>query len=126
MPMRIKAGSWLSVVLLLGAAGPALGQHIHRNNFEVDKTTWTPGPSDAAHDVIKHVIADREAHEGQRSEYLQLKAQPGGFIYYQYSIGKAPLTEEFHARLWLKADHPGLQLVARIILPKERDPKNLE
>lgn len=120
------------VTMLLGLttatalASPAAGQHIHRNAFEANKTFWTPGPADAPNEVVTHVSTDQGAHNGQRSEYLQLKAQPGSFLYYQYPIGKAPISEELSGSVFLKANRPGLQLVARIILPNERDPKNLE
>lgn len=112
--------------IVLAAAQQAGAQHIHRNGFEANKTLWTPGPTDSVNEVITHISTDQGAHTGQRSEYLQLKAQPGGFIYYVYPIGKAPLTEELTGGLWLKANRPGLQLMARVILPNERDPKNLE
>ncbi len=125
MNMRLLIGTGL---LMFATVASARAQHIHRNNFETNKTAWTPGQADTQSEVISHVSTDLGAHAGQRSEYLQLKTQAkaDGFIYYQYPVGKAPLNEELSGGLWLKANRPGLQLVARIILPNERDAKNLE
>ncbi|HEX3314216.1 MAG TPA: hypothetical protein VHR72_04950, partial [Gemmataceae bacterium] len=55
-----------------------------------------------------------------------LKMQTGKYLFYQYDVGKAPVGEELSATVWLKANRPGLQVMARVILPHERDPANLE
>jgi hypothetical protein len=127
MTQRAMGGLWMGVLILFLSAATAHGQQTVHNNFEANKTYWVPGPADAANEVIEHINTDKKgAHNGQRSEYLKLNAQAGKFIYYLYPIGKAPLTEELNGRVWLKADRPGLQLLARIILPRERDIKNLD
>jgi hypothetical protein len=126
----MKVQAWNRIIWVLGmlaiAAGRAQGQHMHRNGFEAPKAAWTPGPFDAVNEVVAHTNTDQGAHNGQRSEYLQLKAQNGKTIYYQYAVGKAPISDELNGGIWLKANRPGLQLVARIILPNERDGKNLD
>src|SRR5262249_22702565 len=43
-----------------------------------------------------------------------------------YPVGKAPLGDEFSASLWVKANRPGVQFLARLVLPRERNPKNLD
>ncbi len=115
-------------VVLLGLVMPdlALGQQIHRNAFESPKTTWIKGGADVPFDEIIHVTTSQVWHDGQRSEYISLQAKTGNFIYYQYPTGRAPLGEELSAGLWLKANRPGVQLLARIVLPNERDPNNLD
>ena len=114
---------------LVGLLGlwPAQAQQIHRNTFETSKTAWVKGGGDAPFDEVSHTITDQVQHDGQRSEYINLQVKPGGnIIYYQYSIGKAPIGEETNASLWLKANRPGPQFMARIVLPNERDPNNLD
>ena len=98
----------ISLFLLAALTSAAHGQHIHRNGFETPKTFWVPGPFDAPSEVVAHTSTDQVAHTGQRSEYLQLKAQNGKFIYYQYAVGKAPITDELNGKLFLKANRPGL------------------
>jgi hypothetical protein len=121
-------GKVLLGVLLIGSleSGPALCQQIHRDAFESLKPAWTKGAFDAPFDELGHAITDQVWHEGQHSEYISLQARPGNFIYYQYATGRAPIGEELSASVWLKANRPGAQLLARIVLPNERDPSNLD
>ncbi|HWY86010.1 MAG TPA: hypothetical protein VNX28_04755, partial [Gemmataceae bacterium] len=115
-------------VLLLGLLAPraALGQQVHRNAFESMKTFWVKSGFDAPFDENIHSISDQVCHDGQHSEYISLEAKPGNFIYYQYPSGRVPIGEEMSAAIWLKANRPGVQLMARIVLPNERDPTNLD
>lgn len=122
------SGKLLCAVALLAVVGPdrALGQQIHRNGFESAKTFWVKSGFDAAFHETLHAITDQVWHDGQRSEVINLQAKPGNFIYYQYSTGRVPIGEELSASLWVKANRPGVQVLARIVLPNERDPSNLD
>jgi len=104
----------------------AHAQQVHRHGFETGKTAWQKSGFDAPHDVVAHNATDQGAHDGQRSEYLQLNAKLGNFIYYQYPVGKAPITAELVGGVFVKSNRPGLQIVGRVVLPNERDPNNLE
>ncbi|MCI0639946.1 MAG: hypothetical protein L0Y72_20210 [Gemmataceae bacterium] len=109
-----------------GMPSPVHAQQVHRNGFEALKPAWVKSGFDAAFDEIKHHMVDQGAHDGQRCEFLQLNAKPGNFIHYQYSLGRLALNDETSARVWVKSNRPGLQLMARIILPNERDPNSLD
>jgi hypothetical protein len=119
-------------ILLLGILGGMLlwpclspGQQVVRNGFEGLKPVWEKGAADAPYEEKIHAITDLAFHDGKRSEYLQLEAKQGSFIYYQYPVGRAPIGEELAVGTWLKADRPGIQILARVVLPNERDPGNL-
>ena len=116
----------LVAISLTATTSPSFAQQMLRNNFENDKLFWTKSIADVPHEVLLHVNTDQGAHSDQRSEYLHLKMQTGTYLFYQYDVGKAPIGEELSATVWLKANRPGLQIMARVILPRERDPKNLE
>lgn len=118
--------TWMSVAAALTFVGTALGQQVHRNGFESPKTIWVKAGADAAYDEAGHASSDQGAHDGQRAEYLQVNAKQGNFIHYQYPVGKAPIGDELIGKVWIKANRPGIQLLARVILPNERDPNNLE
>src|SRR5438876_664066 len=113
----------LTVAVVVSFLGWAQAQHIHRNGFEGREPVWIKGSADANFQEILHDITDLTARTGQRSEHLQINAEQGSFIYYLYPTQGALLTEDLSARVWIRSTRPGLQLLARLVLPQERDPK---
>jgi hypothetical protein len=121
--LRLWAAA-LAMVFLPLVFAPA--QQVHHNGFESVNTAWVKGGADAAFDELAHQMTDQGAHDGKRSEYLRINARQGTYINYQYTTGKAPISAELNASVWVKANRPGIQLLARIVLPNERDPNHLE
>jgi hypothetical protein len=115
----------LTILLTILSAGAA--QQVRRNGFESSTTTWVKGRADVTYEENAHTMTDQGPHDGQRCEYIQITSpQDGKFAYYQYPVGKAPVCEELNAGVWIKANRPGIQLLARIVLPQERDPNDLD
>src|SRR5262249_25330245 len=112
----------LSLPLLLRAQEMSFLQQ----GFEGREPLWTPGAADASYKETAHGLTEETAHEGHRSEYIEVQAQQGSYVYYTYPVGRAPVGEELLAGLWVKANRPGVQLVARLVLPHERDPRNAD
>lgn len=124
-----RATGVLLTTLFAGALaflGLAQGQQVHRNSFETRDPSWIKGTADAAFRETAHAMTDVTAHTGQYSEHLHLTAEPGNSIYYTYAINRAPVTEELDVSVWIKATRPGVQLLARVVLPRERNPSNLD
>jgi hypothetical protein len=126
----VVLGLKLVLVCLLPSAfcllPSALGQQVHRNGFEGRNPSWVRASADAPFDETAHVMTDQGAHDGQRAEYLEIKGGQGTYVYYQYACGRAPISEELNASVWIKANRPGVQLLARVVLPHEPDPNNLD
>jgi hypothetical protein len=112
-------------VILFGLR-PAEAQQVHRNGFETMRTMWVKSAADAPYEEAEHTITDIGPYDGQRCEYIKLEAREGNFIYYQYALGKAAITDELIASVFVKANRPGMQILARVVLPNERDPNNLD
>src|ERR1051326_3488455 len=121
----VVAGVGLAIGLLAFAGWAFAQTSIHKNGFE-NKPGWTKGTSDGVFDELAHRIDDREPHNGQGSEYVELDVKTGKSIHYVYPTAKAPINDELRAGLWLRANRPGIQLMARVVLPSERDPNNLQ
>src|SRR5262245_36675596 len=118
--------SFLMVAFSLACPGLLLAQQIHRNSFESREPRWIKGQSDAPFRETVHDLTDATAHSGQHSEHIGLTAEQGTFIHYIYPIGRAPVGEDLLASVWVKSNRPGIQLMARLVLPRERDPKDPE
>jgi hypothetical protein len=118
--------------LLLGFLTLARGQQIHTNDFEKgNEPFWVKGQADAVFREIAHRMTDpgnaaEPAHGGRRSETIQVDAEAGSFIYYTYDLGRAPVGDDLSISLWLRANRPGMQLLARVVLPHERNPRDPE
>jgi len=132
--------SSLALVATLALAGllPCFAQQMHRNAFESNHTSWIKGSADVAYDETAHAMTDQVAHEGQRSEYIQINVPSppsptpgaalggGSHVYYYYPTANAPIAAELTVSVWVKSNRPGIQLMARVVLPKEADPASLE
>ena len=110
----------LCPLLLLGQ-GTSFLQH----GFEGRDLFWNPGPSDAPNKQLLHALTDETRHGGHQSECFELQVQQGTFLSYTHDVGRGLVSEELSASLWVKANRPGTQLLARVVLPHERNPKNL-
>jgi hypothetical protein len=102
----------------------ATGQQIFRDGFETRDPVWAKGSADAVFREVAHKMTEETAHGGQRSECIQILAEQGSYINYYYETNHVPMGEDFSAGLWVKANRPGVQLLARVVFPNESDPKH--
>jgi hypothetical protein len=122
-------GSLLGLAFLVAFALyllPCSAQQIHRNSFETAQTQWVKGDADTAYEEQAHAMTDQGAHDFQRCEYIKVNARQGSHIHYQYTLPRAPIGDELNISLWVKSTRPGVQILARVVLPNERDPGSLD
>ncbi len=124
-------GALRSQLLALVAAplvftGAAMGQQIYRYPFETRDPAFIKGTADAPFQEYAHDVTDATSHGGQFSEHLQIACQQGNNIYYYFPTSRAPVSMDLSLNLWVKANRPGAQLLARLVLPKEHNPNNLD
>src|SRR5204863_4745044 len=62
-----------------------------------------------------------ESHSGQLCEHFRLTVGNGTFVPLVTPIGRAPLIQEFRPTLFVKADRPSVQLMARVVFPRSID-----
>ncbi len=99
---------------------------IFQYGFETRDPIWVRGPADAPFKETAHQISADKAHGGNRSELIAVEAEQGNYIYYTYDVGRAPINDELDVSLWVQSNRPGIQLLCRVVLPRERDPRNIE
>lgn len=63
------------------------------------------------------------AHSGNGCEQLQVAANNGQAIYFSHAVPAARIFAEQTASVWLRADRPGLQIMARAVLPHTLAPQ---
>jgi len=123
---RTAVPALLIAALAIVSLDLARGQQIHRNGFEAREPVWVKGTADTAFRELVHDISDATAHTGQSSEHLQISSERGSYIYYYYPTNRAPISDDLSISFWVKANRPGVQLLARLVLPRERNPNNLD
>src|SRR5207253_9242372 len=67
--------------------------------------------------------ADLTARLRPRCDHIRVAAAQGSSIYHLYPTPRPPLTEDLSVRVWLRSSRPSLQLLGRLVLPQERNPK---
>jgi hypothetical protein len=124
------------VVLVVTGAGIALvprslrAEQIHRYGFGGKNTVLVRGDANVRVEEKEHDISDHSFKSQPTSEHLKLTADAAAgdsaFIHYGYDTPVAPVTPALSASVWVKATKPGIQLRARVVFPKEPDPRRPE
>ncbi|QEL14556.1 hypothetical protein [Limnoglobus roseus] len=137
--MRQRFLVWV-VVAVAGFAAVVVAQqpeadrgHVHRDGFAGREPAWVAGATNMKVTERDHRIVANSYFNAPSSEYLKVEAQPASnkadaeFVYYTYDTPACPVQgaagEEPTASVWVKSFRSGIQLRARVVLPKERDPK---
>ncbi len=110
--------------------------HVHRDGFASREPAWVLADSNLKVEVKDHRIVANSYFNAPSSEYLKFEAQPNSgktdaeFVHFVYDTPPCPIQpiqgDEPTASVWVKSFRAGIQLRARVVLPKERDPKTPE
>jgi len=95
----------------------------HRDSFESAEPTWRLADADCGARIAVQRRDFQTFHTGRASECLSLIAQQGTYAYLVHDLPQSRVIAEWTATLWVKADRTGLQLLARVVLPRSRDPQ---
>ncbi len=119
----------LLVALAIPAACPARAddadakaRNFYREGFEGEKASWKKEETDATVEIQTHERSVRASREGQFSERFAFMAGAGSVLYYSHDLPKIPVNEDVRASIQVRSNHPGVQLLLRVILPNDVDP----
>lgn len=109
-----------------------LGTSIHSETFclarwedrhDEEQTCWRITESDSGVNVLGHRRITGVSRSGTRSEYLSIRATglAGTYVYAERAIPVARVIDELTPRIWLKSDRAGLQILARVVFPRDHD-----
>ncbi len=99
------------------------GESAWYESFEGPKPSWRVLGGDGQYAVRVHQRTDQASHTGRRSEWLQVWGNGGTFIHAEHPVGRARVIEDLRICVWVRADRPGIELLARIVLPATNDPR---
>src|SRR5437867_1471191 len=118
--LRPSVSHSLRLAVWLFIAGTAHAQLL--DSFERPERTWQISKeANCGVRVLAHDRPLRESHSGQACEHFRLTVGNGTFLPLVHSIGSAPLIQEFRPTLYVKADRPSLQLMVRVVFPRNID-----
>jgi hypothetical protein len=113
-------GLALAFSLMLPVAVRA--DNVVEERFESAERSWRVLSADVRYRMEAHERTTIQSHSGQRSERLRLVGDNGSYIYLGHAVTEARIIDELQGNVWLRADRPGLQLLARVVLPRTIDP----
>jgi hypothetical protein len=94
-----------------------------RDGFEGPEPSWRREETDTTIHLRNHDRSERAAHEGRLSERFHFDAGPGSALYYSYPLPRIPVVPDLTVSLFVRSDHAGPQLFARVVLPADADPE---
>jgi hypothetical protein len=124
--LAVTLGVVITAVAVLAVLGAPGDLQVLNEGFEGREVLWVKGTADGTFRESAHKLTEDSPHRGQRCELIQLHAEQGTFIHYTFDPGRAPIAEDLNANVWIKANRPGIGLLARVVLPREPNPKRLE
>src|SRR5262249_16822269 len=124
--LRVAVAALAAGAAALALLGPAAADQLVREGFEGAEPLWVKGASDGTFPETAHRISDERPFRGNRCEFIQVTVEGGNFAHYTYDAGRGPVTDELKASLWLRANRPGAQFLARAVLPHEPNPERIE
>ena len=116
--------------LVLGLIHSATADEIHKNSFSGKSTSFIKGEDNVKAEEKAHDLSADRSRSLPTSERIKLTSAAGknetNYAYYFYPTPAAPITEDLSAELYVHSTKAGVQLLARVVLPKERNPKQID
>jgi len=110
----------------IGSLPRACGQSAWCERFEGPEPTWRDAGGDTRYRIENHRREQGRAHTGKRCERLSLHVGHGSRVCISHPLDRPRVIDELTPTVWVKSDRSGLQLLARVVLPRTADPRSGE
>ena len=105
-------------------SGPNCARLAWREDFEGPQPSWQHGEADLEFRLErKERIAGRCACRPAESELIQISGSLGTYAYFTHDVPAGRIVAELTPSVWIKANRPGIQILARVVLPQSIDPR---
>ena len=115
-------GPSLATTPWAAAQPPPAAQSAPAVNSAAQRPVWGNPESDARFQVIEHVVVPADDRASKMAELIRIGSGNGSYLYFSRPIEEARVIEELQISLAVKSDRPGLELLARVVLPRSLDP----
>ncbi len=113
------------VLACLAVLRPAasLAQSAWYEGHEGASTSWQEAGGNVKYNIASHQRVSGEAHTGKGCEQIAIVGQNGTCVYFSHAVDNPCVIPELLPSVWVKSDRAGLQLLARVVLPRTEDPR---
>ena len=119
----IRASVSVSFAMIAAVALGQTGAGVLTDGFEGDKTAWRQEKTDNQIRLFTHERSKQFVREGATSERFQFDAGTGSGFYFSYPLPSIPITPALKVSLQARSNRPGVQLLGKVIFPKDVDPE---
>jgi hypothetical protein len=109
--------------LLSAPVHQATAQTAWYEGFEGPDPSWKELGGNAAYQVDGHQRVRGVAYTGEGCEWIRVTGSGGSQIYFGHDVGRARVIDELLPTLRVRSDRAGLQVLARVVLPRTEDPR---
>ena len=120
---RILLGLALAALPIVCPAWPAFAAAGWQEGFEGPQPSWQATAPDPRDRLTAQQRVHDQAHSGQGCEYLQVQGGGGTGVVLRHDAGHPRIINDLTISLWVKSDHPGMELMAEVFLPRTIDPR---
>jgi hypothetical protein len=111
------------LLIVLALAASAFGQAAKQERFDGPEPSWRAAGGSARWQIAEQRRLPSEGHTGGGCEFLRIQGDGGSTAYVSHAVGRPRVIPELAPSVWIKSDRPGLQLEARVVLPRTEDPR---
>ncbi|MGW8258428.1 MAG: hypothetical protein ACWGMZ_13160, partial [Thermoguttaceae bacterium] len=115
---------WFCAVLVLAvctATATLYAQTAWFEGFESPEISWRDAGASATYQILQHSRIQNDAHTGKGCEWLKVAAKDGCSLQLTHDVGRPGIIDELMPSVWVKSDRAGVQILARIVLPRTID-----
>ncbi|MDY0166311.1 MAG: hypothetical protein RBS80_07190 [Thermoguttaceae bacterium] len=108
---------------LVVSAEPLRASTPWHEGFEGPQSSWREAGSDAQYRILRHERVHADARSGTGCEMVTIEGSMGTYVHVEHAVGRPPVIDELRPSVWIRADRAGLQIAARVVLPRTPDPR---
>jgi len=113
-----------AVLMVLASAQESVqGQTAWYEGFEGPEASWEPAGGNVRFQIEFHQRVQDQACTGDGCEHLRISGSGGTYVYIRHPVGHPRVIEELAPSVQVKSDRAGLQMLARVVLPRSADPR---